>query len=84
MKIYKNIYLIWDKMMDPIIEYITSPSSIVSFIIFVFWLWATWSNLNWRVKQLEKTVAEFDIIGIKTTLKEIQKDIEWIRSEMKK
>ena len=70
--------------MDPIIEYITSPSSIVSFIIFVFWLWVTRSNLNWRVKQLEKTVAEFDIIGIKTTLKEIQKDIEWIRSEMKK
>lgn len=70
--------------MEQLYNYITDPWTLISFIVFVFTLWVTWSNLNWRVKQLEKTVSEFDIIGIKTTLKEIQKDIEWIRSEMKK
>lgn len=70
--------------MEDRITYITDPKTIVSFVIFVFWLGATWSNLNWRVKQLEEKVKEFDVVWIKTALKEIQRDIEWIRSEMKK
>ena len=70
--------------MEDRITYITDPKTIVSFVIFVFWLGATWSNLNWRVKQLEEKVKEFDVVWIKTALKEIQRDIERIRSEMKK
>ena len=70
--------------MEDRLNYITDPKTIVSFVIFVFWLGATWSNLNWRVKQLEEKVKEFDVVWIKTALKEIQRDIEWIRSEMKK
>lgn len=70
--------------MDAFYDYITNPQTIVSFVIFVFWLWATWSNLNWRIKTLEKKTEEFDVVWIKTTLKEIQKDIEWIKAEMRK
>ena len=70
--------------MEERLNYITDPKTIVSFVIFVFWLGATWSNLNWRVKQLEEKVKEFDVVWIKTALKEIQRDIERIRSEMKK
>lgn len=70
--------------MDAFYDYITNPQTIVSFVIFVFWLWATWSNLNWRIKNLEKKTEEFDVVWIKTTLKEIQKDIEWIKAEMRK
>lgn len=70
--------------MEDRLNYITDPKTIVSFVIFVFWLGATWSNLNWRVKQLEEKVKEFDVVWIKTALKEIQRDIERIRSEMKK
>ena len=70
--------------MDAFYDYITNPQTIVSFVIFVFWLWATRSNLNWRIKNLEKKTEEFDVVWIKTTLKEIQKDIEWIKAEMRK
>lgn len=70
--------------MEDRLNYITDPKTIVSFVIFIFWLGATWSNLNWRVKQLEEKVKEFDVVWIKTALKEIQRDIERIRSEMKK
>lgn len=70
--------------MDAFYDYITNPWTIVSFIVFVFWLGVTWSNLNWRIKNLEKKTEEFDVVWIKTTLKEIQKDIEWIKAEMRK
>jgi hypothetical protein len=70
--------------MDAFIEYITNPWTIVSFIIFVFWLWATWSNLNGRIKTLEKKTDEIDITKIEIKLAEIQKDLQRIRDELDK
>lgn len=69
--------------MDGLIQYITNPSTIVSFIIFVFWFGATWSNLNWRVKQLEKKTEEIDISKIEAKLAEISTDLQWIKMELK-
>ena len=70
--------------MNNFYEFITNPSTIVEFIIFVFWLWATWSNLNWRLKELEKKTEEIDWIKIETKLAEIQKDLQRIKEELNK
>ena len=70
--------------MDVFIEYITNPWTIVRFIIFVFWLWATWSNLNWRIKTLEDKVEEFDAAKIEAKLAEILTDLARIKEELKK
>lgn len=70
--------------MDWFIEYITNPNTIVSFIVFVFWLWATWSNLNGRVKQLEKKTEEIDIGKIETKLAEIATDLQRVKLELQK
>ena len=70
--------------MDSLYNFITDPATIVEFIIFVFWLWATWSNLNWRLKELEKKTDELDWIKIETKLAEIQKDLQWIKEELNK
>ena len=70
--------------MNSFYEFITNPSTIVEFIIFVFWLWATWSNLNWRLKELEKKTEEIDWIKIETKLAEIQKDLQRIKEELNK
>jgi HAMP domain-containing protein len=72
------------KKMDSLYNYITDPWTLVSFIIFVFWLWATWSNLNGRIKSLEEKTDEIDITKIEIKLAEIQKDLQRIRDELDK
>lgn len=70
--------------MNNLYEFITDPSTLVEFVLFVFWLWATWSNLNWRLKELEKKTEEIDWIKIETKLAEIQKDLQRIKEELNK
>lgn len=70
--------------MDSLYNYITDPWTLVSFIVFVFWLWATRSNLNARIKTLEKKTDEIDITKIEIKLAEIQKDLQRIRDELDK
>ena len=72
------------KKMDNLYNYITDPWTLVSFVVFVFWLWATWSNLNGRIKTLEKKTDEIDITKIEIKLAEIQKDLQRIRDELDK
>ena len=72
------------KKMDSLYNYITDPWTLVSFVVFVFWLWATWSNLNGRIKSLEKKTDEIDITKIEIKLAEIQKDLQRIRGELDK
>lgn len=71
-------------MMENLYNYITDPWTLVSFVVFVFWLWATWSNLNGRIKSLEKKTDEIDITKIEIKLAEIQKDLQRIRGELDK
>jgi HAMP domain-containing protein len=70
--------------MESLYNYITDPWTLVSFVVFVFWLWATWSNLNGRIKTLEKKTDEIDITKIEIKLAEIQKDLQRIRDELDK
>ena len=69
--------------MEWLIKYITSPETIITFVVFVFWLGATWSSLNWRIKQLEKENEELraEIKEIQRKLDELQK-IQQILSHM--
>lgn len=70
--------------MDSLYNYITDPWTLVSFVIFVFWLWATWSSLNNRIKELEKKTDEIDVTKIETKLAEIQTDLQRIKEELNK
>lgn len=66
--------------MEDRLIYITNPANLVSFVIFVFWLWVTWSNLNGRIKHLEKKSEEIDITKIETKLAKIEADLEWLKN----
>lgn len=69
--------------MDGIIKYITSPDVIVSFIIFVFWLGATWSNLNTKLKDMEKRIDKIEALDLDARLTEIQTNLRWIMEKLK-
>lgn len=66
--------------MDNLYNYLTDPWTLVSFVVFVFGLWAMWSKLNWKIEALEKKTEEIDITKIETKLAEIQADIARMRN----
>lgn len=70
--------------MNELYNYFTDPWTLVSLVVFIFWLGATWSGLNWRIKNLEKKTEEIDVTKIESKLAEIQTDLQWIKTELNK
>ena len=68
--------------MDAFFNYITEPWTIISFIVFVFGLWATWSKLNWKIKELEKRLDKLDELDLDNRLTRMENNIDWIRSAL--
>ena len=65
-------------------EWLNQPATIWKIVIFIFWLWVTWSSLNYRISNLEEFQKSVDIVEIQTTLKEISVDLNRIKSEISK
>lgn len=70
--------------MDNLYNFLTDPWTLIEFVVFVFGLWATWSNLNSRIKELEKKTEEIDVTKIETKLAEIQTDLQRVKMELQK
>lgn len=68
--------------MENLYNYLTDPATLVNIVVIVFWLGVTWSNLNWRIKNLEKKTEEIDITKIESKLAEIQTDLQRIKTEL--
>ena len=68
--------------MDAFIEYITNPSNLVSFIIFVFWLGATRSKLNWKIKECEKRLDRLDELDLDSRLTQMQIDLDRVKKTL--
>ena len=66
------------------VERLKQPATIWKLVLFVFWLWVTWSSLNYRIQRLEEFKSTVDIMEIQTTLKEISVDLNRIKSEISK
>lgn len=71
-------------IMDRVKEYLSNPTTWISFIVFVFWLGWAWVSLNARISAVEKAQADMDIAYIQSTLAQIQTDIQWIKIELQK
>jgi hypothetical protein len=70
--------------MEQFYNYITDPWTIVSFVVFVFWLWATCSNLNWRIKECEKRLDKLEELDLDSRLTRMEANLEWIRTTLEK
>ena len=66
--------------MEERLIYLTNPANLISFVIFVFWLWVTWSNLNWRIKEIEKRLDKIDELDLWDRLTRMEANLDWIRT----
>jgi type VI protein secretion system component VasK len=73
-----------DEKMEAFFNYITEPWTIISLIVFIFWLWATWSSLNWRIKECEKRLDRVDELDLDSRLTRMEANLEWIRTTLEK
>lgn len=70
--------------MNKWLEYIKNPATVITFIVFIFWLWWIRATLNFRLNKLEEFQQTIDMVQIQTTLSSIQKDIERIKIELQR
>lgn len=70
--------------MDARIDYIFNPQTLVSLVIFVFGLWAAWSNLNWKQKELERRIQKIEDLDLDNRLTRMEANLDWIRATLEK
>ena len=69
--------------MDSIIEYVVNPQTLVSIVIFIFWLGMTWAKLNTELKEIERRVNKIEDLDLDKRLTEIQTNLKWIMDKLK-
>jgi len=70
--------------MDALYSYITDPNTIVSLIIFVFWLGAMYSKFLWKLKELDNRLKKIEDLDLDQILTKIQTNLEWIMNKLDK
>lgn len=68
--------------MEQLFSYITSPETVVSFIIFVFTLWWVRSNINGKLKELERRITKLEDLDLDSRLERMQVDLDWIKTTL--
>ena len=68
--------------MEQLFNYITSPETIVSFIVFVFTLWVMRSNLNSKQMELERRITKLEDLDLDSRLERMQVDLDWIKTTL--
>lgn len=64
--------------------YITNPANLVSLVVFIFTLGVSRSNLNWKIKELERRLNKIEEADLDTKLREIKVDLDRIKKELQK
>ena len=60
--------------------YLTNPANLISLVIFIFWLGVSWSNLNWKDKELERRIEKIENLDLDNRLTRMEANLDWIRS----
>ena len=68
--------------MEQLFNYITSPDTMISFIVFVFGLGAIYTSVTWKLKELEKRVEKIEDLDLDSRLERMQVDLDWIKTTL--
>lgn len=69
--------------MEILYNYITDPNTIVSLVVFIFWLWVIYSNVIGKLRELEKRIDKIEDLDLDSRLTEIQTNLKWIMERLK-
>lgn len=69
--------------MEILYNYITDPNTIVSLVVFIFWLWVIYSNVIGKLKELEKRIDKIEDLDLDSRLTEIQTNLKWIMERLR-
>ena len=69
--------------MEVLYNYITDPNTIVSLVVFIFWLWVIYSNVIGKLKELEKRIDKIEDLDLDSRLTEIQTNLKWIMERLR-
>lgn len=69
--------------MEVFYNYISDPNTIVSLIVFIFWLWVIYSNFLGKLREMEERLKKLEDLDLGWTLKEIQTNLRWIMDKLK-
>ena len=69
--------------MEVLYNYITDPNTIVSLVVFIFWLWVIYSNVIGKLRELEKRIDKIEDLDLDSRLTEIQTNLKWIMERLK-
>lgn len=73
-----------EKKVSKIEKYLSEPWTWVAIATFLIGLWITRGTFTVRINDIENELSELDVYSIKTSLAQIQTDIEWIKLELQK
>ena len=63
-------------------EYFTNPATVISLLVFIFWIGVTWGSLNARINRLEEFKSDVNIVEIQKDLSEIKANVAWIMNDL--
>ena len=69
--------------MEILYNYITDPNTIVSLVVFIFWLWVIYSNVIGKLRELEKRIDKIEDLDLDSRLTEIQTNLKWIMERLR-
>ena len=70
--------------MEQLFNYITSPDTIISLVIFMFTLWWAWSTINSKQKDLERRIEKIEELDLDSRLTRMETTLEYIRASLEK
>lgn len=65
--------------MNERINYVFSPSTLITVVSTIVWMAVAWTSLKWKVDQLEKDIKELQWYELHVKIIEMQKDIQYMR-----
>ena len=70
--------------MESRLDYIFSPSTLISIVSAVVWAAIAWTSMKAKVDQLEKDVKEIQGFHLDVEIAEIKKDIQYMREMLER